>query len=170
MRTTSLTWATTVQKATMDSCFSLIWAYQHGVVYLTGSSLLTHCRSLCDRLNHRSHSFYIGAESTLAAQFTYKLYHADQPKLGRNSCPWLLSALQLNQYGPAFSSCFQIKDCHTTSLQIPDSPWIVLLILILSGPGFSRVPGPGGRGGGFRKCPRPITVKLFMMLIWNLLG
>ena len=31
MRTTSLTRATTVQKATMVSRFALVWAHQHGV-------------------------------------------------------------------------------------------------------------------------------------------
>ena len=31
MRTTSFTWVTTVQKATMDSCFALIWPHHHGI-------------------------------------------------------------------------------------------------------------------------------------------
>ena len=31
MHTTSSTWATTVQIATMDSCFALVWAHQHGI-------------------------------------------------------------------------------------------------------------------------------------------
>ena len=42
-------------------------------------------------------------------------------------------------------------------------------ILTLSGPGFFGVPGPGiGGGGGSGKCPRPITLKLFMVLKENL--
>ena len=41
-------------------------------------------------------------------------------------------------------------------------------VLTLSGPGFCGVPGPRGGGGG--KCPRPITLKLFMILKGNLVG
>ena len=31
MRTTNLAWETTVKKATIDSCFTLVWAHQHGI-------------------------------------------------------------------------------------------------------------------------------------------
>ena len=73
--------------------------YRHTLVPLSGSSLHTHCQvcltdtttaPTCVALGSTIKGF---SESALAAQFTYKLYHADEPKLGRNSCPWLLSGL-----------------------------------------------------------------------------
>ena len=33
MRTTSVILATTVPKATMESCFALVWAHQHGIAF-----------------------------------------------------------------------------------------------------------------------------------------
>ena len=73
---------------------------------------------------------HVGA--VVESQFTYKLYHADEPKLGRNSCPWLLSGqsvvaqvswlcacvhgfgqtLELNKCDPAFSFIFWFLPSH----------------------------------------------------------